>query len=194
MTEAVPVQKFDATVAGLYLADGDDFVSRSVSRLDLELAGISGDIHAGISRKSGAREPWYPRGTIMRNERQLSILSVAELAEVAIAMGIDRLEAEWIGANIVLDGVTDLSRLPPRTQLFFASGAVVRIDGDNGPCRDAGGAIARNIAGREGLDRAFVSAAKGRRGLVGWVEREGKVAVDDEVTVRIWPQKLYRIK
>ncbi|NOZ32466.1 MAG: MOSC domain-containing protein [Alphaproteobacteria bacterium] len=193
MSDEIEKQKTTAFVGGLFVARGSGFVTKSVAHINLGFAGIAGDYHSGLTRKSGGREPWYPRGTVIRNERQLSILSRAELGEIAKVMGIERLAAEWIGGNIVLDGIANLTQLPPRTQLFFASGAVVRIDGDNGPCRIAGQSTAEHCGGPQDMDTAFVLAAKGRRGLLGWVEREGKIAAGDEVTVRIWRQKPYRI-
>ena len=126
----------------------------------------------------------------MRNERQLSILSIEENDDIAAALGIAELRPEWIGGNIVLAGIPALSALPPRTLLMFEGGAVVRIDGDNGPCRRSGSSIAK-ATGRPELEFAFVKAAKYRRGLLGWVEREGEVSPGAAVTVRIWEQRLY---
>ena len=150
-----------------------------------------GDVHAGLYRQSGAREPWYPRGTPMRNERQLSILSAEELAEVATRLAIPKLSPEWIGGNLLLAGIPDLSLLPPRSILMFPSGAAIRIDGDNGPCRHSGRSIAGHVPGRADLELGFVKAAKHKRGLVGWVEREGEVRAGDLVRIRVWEQKLY---
>ncbi|WP_346432960.1 hypothetical protein [Breoghania sp.] len=91
-----PARKISGTVSRLLAAEGDTFVTGRVETLDLTFDGIPGDVHAGTTRRSGGREPWYPRGTEMRNERQISILASDELAEVARRMGIDRLEPEWI--------------------------------------------------------------------------------------------------
>ncbi len=188
--EAIAPQMLEGRVAGIYAAPPDDFVTHAVERLDLTYAGIPGDRHSGLTRPSGAREPWYPRGTPMRNERQLSILSVEEMAEVAAALGLPSLPAEWIGGNLLVAGVPHLSLLPPRTLLMFPSGAAIRIDGDNGPCRHSGRAIAAASA-RPDAEFAFVKAARGKRGLVGWVEREGAVSLGDSIRIRIWAQALY---
>lgn len=178
-------------VAGVYAALGRGFETVRQDSLVLTYAGIPGDVHAGTTRRSGAREPWYRRGTEMRNERQISILGEDELAEVAGVLGIDRLEPEWIGGNLLLFGVPHVSLLPPRTLLMFPGGATIRIDGDNGPCRQSGRAIAARIPDRKDIEFAFVKAAMHKRGAVGWVEREGEVRHGDEVKVRIWPQQLY---
>jgi hypothetical protein len=73
---------------------------------------------------------------------------------------------------------------------MFESGAAVRIDGDNGPCRTAGRSIAGEI-GRPDIEFAFVKAAKHKRGLVGWVECEGPVRPGDTVRIRVWEHALY---
>jgi MOSC domain-containing protein YiiM len=169
---------------------GQDFVSTPVEVLRLSYEGIPGDIHAGLYRKSGAREPWYPRGTPMRNDRQLSVLAEDEMAEVATALGLVALPAEWIGGNLLLAGIPSLSLVPPRSLLMFPSGAAIRIDGDNGPCRRSGRAIAAR-AGRPELEFGFVKAALHKRGLVGWVEREGEIRAGDWVKLRIREQAVY---
>ncbi len=181
-------RKLTATLVATYAAFGKDFVSAAVPALELTFEGIPGDVHSGLTRKSGGREPWYPRGTIIRNERQVSILSVEELAEIGERLGLEPFRPEWIGANLVLQGIDGLTRLPPRTQLMFPSGATIRIDGDNNPCRHAGRAIVRHVPERPDLEFGFVKAAEGRRGLVGWVEREGTIQPGDTVAIRIWPR------
>ena len=193
MSDVVAARTIEARIEGLYWAPGNDFVSTPRDPLPLTYGGITGDNHFGLLRKSGAREPWYPRGTEMINERQLSILSSHELDEVAAALDLPKLAPEWIGGNIVLSGIPNLSHLPPRTLLMFESGATVRIDGDNGPCRHAGRAIVRHVPDRPDLEFGFVKAAKYKRGLVGWVEREGELRVGEIVRVRIWEQRIYSV-
>ncbi len=191
MAEYLPAKNIEARVEGVYWAPHGTFVSEPLDVVSLTYAGIVGDRHSGLYRDSGVREPWYPRGTPMRNERQLSILSAEENTEIAGVLGIPELKAEWIGGNLLLSGVPELSQLPPRTLLMFPSGATVRIDGDNGPCKKSGASIAANIPGRPDLEFGFVKAAKHERGLLGWVEREGEVRPGDLVKVRIWEQALY---
>lgn len=184
-------RSLEGRLEATYAALGDDFVSTARPELLLTFAGIPGDIHSGLTRKSGGREPWYKRGTVMRNERQLSLLSVEELAEIAAALRLDHLPAEWIGANLVVSGVPHFTLLPPRTQLMFPSGATIRIDGDNAPCRQAGRALVRHVPDRPDLEFGFVKAAMDRRGLVGWVEREGVIRPGDTIQIRLWRQRDY---
>lgn len=185
-------RKLAGTVAHVLRTDGkDDFQTAACSELQLTFEGIPGDRHGGFTRLSGGREPWYPRGTEMVNERQISILSVEELAEIAKRMELDALKPEWIGANIVIKGLPSLSLIPPRTRLAFEGGVVIRIDGDNAPCRVAGKAIAENVPGRDGLDLLFPQKARRLRGLVGFVEKPGAVRTGEAVTAHIPEQWIY---
>jgi len=193
----VTAKKLTGKVSRVLQAEGDDFVSRDVETLRLTYGGVKDDYHEGPTRQSGAREPWYPRGTEMRNERQLSILSEEELAAIAQNMGLEKVDAGWVGANLVMEGIPNLTYLPPRTLLMFDGGVTIRIDGDNGPCKYAGAEIARNI-GETAADLkntetalSFVKAAQMKRGLVGWVEREGEIRPGEGFTARIWHQWIY---
>jgi hypothetical protein len=192
--DILPKQKLSARVSAVYAARGDDFVSEAVDELRLDFQGIERDFHAGHTRRSGGREPWYPRGTEMRNERQLSIVAADELAIVAERMAIAEVRPEWIGANLVMEGVPRLSMLPAGTLLFFANGATVKIDAQNGPCRFSG----QSIAERAGMaDVAagtllFPKVAKRLRGLVAWVEKPGTITPGEAISVRVPEQWIYR--
>ena len=172
-------------------SSAEDFRTSGTDPLELTFGGISGDRHGGHTRKSGGREPWYPRGTEMCNERQISILSTEELAEIASRMEIAELKAEWIGGNILVSGIPRLSLVPPRTRLVFEGGVVIRVDGDNKPCRFAGEAIAEHFPDRDGLDLLFPQKAKRLRGLVGYVEIPGTVAAGETVTAHVPEQWIY---
>ena len=148
MSTRLPARTLSATVAWLGWAPDADFVTRPCEQLSLAYEGIPGDLHAGLTRKSGAREPWYPRGTPMRNERQVSLLSREELNAVAQTLVIPDLDPAWIGGNFVFSGVPAFSALPPRTLLLFPSGAAIRVDGDNGPCRASGRCSVCTMASR----------------------------------------------
>ena len=193
LPEVLPARRIKGRVSAVLAALGGDFPTENVTSLTMGFDGVEGDYHAGPTRKSGSREPWYPRGTEMRNERQLSVVAADELAVAAAQMGIDRIEPAWIGANLVIDGIPLLSMLPPRTQLFFEGGVTLRIDGDNGPCRIAGASIAKNFPDMDetSLALSFVKAAKRRRGVVAWVEKPGVIRNGEAVTAHVWEQWIY---
>lgn len=185
-----------ARVAGLFVADGDHFVSRPVESFEVDLEGIlveglKGDRHRGHSRPADARVPWYPRGTRIRNARQISILSVEELAEVASRLGVPAVTPEEIGASLVFEGLPNLSHLPRGSRLMFPGLAALAVEDENAPCRHAGAEVAARNPGRPALDLDFVKAAKHRRGLVAWVERPGTIRRGDVVDVRIPEQWIY---
>ena len=192
--DILPGRKLLARVAGVYVAPSDHFVTRATDALDLDFEGIAGDYHRGITRKSGGREPWYGRGTEMRNERQVSIVGPHELAQIARKMDLHEIRPEWLGANLVLDGVPMLSMLPSGTMLFFKGGVTLKVDSQNGPCRIAGRAVAENagMADIEAGALLFPKAAKRLRGLVAWVEKPGRIAAGEDVSVRIPEQWIYR--
>lgn len=191
--EIVPARKLVAKVAALYLAPSDHFETRPVDALRLSFDGISGDFHAGATRRSGGREPWYPRGTEMRNERQLSVVAADELAIVADRMGLAEIKPEWIGANLLIEGVPRLSMLPAGTLLFFKDGVTIKVDAQNGPCRIAGRSIAEHagMADIEAGALLFPKSAKRLRGLVAWVEKPGTIKAGEEISVRVPEQWIY---
>ncbi|MGH6908495.1 MAG: MOSC domain-containing protein, partial [Aestuariivirga sp.] len=130
----------------------------------------------------------YQRGTEVRNTRQLSILSVEELTDVASAMNIPAVKPEWVGANMVTSGIPDLSLLPPSSRLQFPSGATVVIDAENFPCRYPAEIIEKHHPEQT---TGFVKAAMHKRGVVGWVEREGVVKGGDQIVIWIPQQRIY---
>lgn len=193
--EIVPGRKISARVAGAYIAPAGDFQTEAVEALSLGFDGIAGDVHAGPTRRSGGREPWYPRGTEMRNERQLSLVAPDELVIVAGRMGIAEVKPEWIGANLLIDGVPRLSMLPAGSLMFFKGGVTLKVDAQNGPCRIAGRAIAENagMADRDAGALLFPKVAKRLRGLVAWVERPGTIRRGEDVSIRVPEQWIYRV-
>lgn len=194
LPEILPARKLLARVAALYVAPGDHFQTVCTEALDLDFEGIAADYHRGHTRRSGGREPWYARHTEMRNERQLSIVAPDEMALVAQRMDLPEVKPEWLGANLLLDGVPMLSMLPAGTMLFFKNGVTLKIDSQNGPCRIAGRCIAENagMADKDAGALLFPKAAKRLRGVVAWVEKPGRIVNGEDVSVRIPEQWIYR--
>ena len=185
MTAITRPGQFAATVVSCLIADRGTFVSRAVEALTLDFAGIVGDYHAGLTRRSTSREPWYARGTEIRNDRQVTIVSPDELAEVAALMELAEIAPSWIGANLVLSGIAGLTLLPHGTKLLFAGGATIAVEGENSPCRVAGKSIGDHIGGRDGFDLLFPKLARHKRGLVASVEKPGVIRTGEAVTLRL---------
>lgn len=163
--------------------------SQPVPEVALSFEGIDGESHSGLLRLSCARvTAQYPKGTPIRNSRQISIVSAEELAAIAAAMDLPALRPEWLGANLVVEGLPDLTLLPPSARLVFAGGAALVVDMENAPCQFPAREIEREHAGR---GAAFRRAAENRRGVTAWVEREGMVALGDTLRLHVPPQRPY---
>ncbi len=161
------------------------------SQVDVDFSGFIGDHHSGLTINSGDRTPYYPIGTKIRNYRQVTILSHEELAETREELGLSVLLPEWYGVNLVLEGISKLTTIPPSTRLFFSSGAVLVVDGVNSPCNTIGKTIQLHYPDREGLQAKFINIAKLRRGIVAWVEKCGFITSGDEVEALIPGQFIY---
>ena len=161
---------------------------RSDPRDTLTLAheGPVGESHSGQTRPSCVRvKLQYPKGTEITNARQVSVLSVEELAEIAAKMGIDAIAPEWTGATMVIKGIPDLTTMPPSSRLVFESGASIVNDMENGPCKFVGQEIEREYPGK-GL--SFPKHAVRKRGICGWVERPGEVSLGMKVRLHVPPK------
>ncbi|MFQ5614336.1 MAG: MOSC domain-containing protein [Anaerolineae bacterium] len=179
-------------VEGVYAGlQANSLVTTSLAAERVVFEGFERDRHAGLTRRAGPRESHYPHGTEIRNSRQISIVSVEELAEIAAAMDLPEIRPEWLGANLAFRGVPKLTLLPPSTRLFFPENAVLVVDAENLPCTDPGRVIQQEYPDRSGLDTLFPKAALHKRGLVAWVERPGLIRPGDEVRVEIPTQVVY---
>ncbi len=178
-----------ARVESVHAGTNDDLSKEAHPSIQVELDGIVGDRH-----RSGQRETWQgdkqPKGTVRRNERQWSAVSVEELAEISRALDLrDELTATCLGANLCLSGVRQLSRLPKGTILKFPSGAELVVEEYNPPCQDMGRKIADLYTKRSGQTLSateFSKAAKLSRGVVGVVDVPGAIKPGDEVVVVIY--------
>jgi MOSC domain-containing protein YiiM len=164
----------------LSATEADSIVATPVPVLELDFGGVVGDRHHGLTRPADTRQlRYYPRGTMIRNRRQLTLVSVEELAEVANRLGVPEVKPGWLGANLLVEGISCLSALPMGTRLLFGSGAGLVCEGVNQPCR----LPAQVIQQQYGWSRAeaeFVKAAYGRRGIAASVECPGPIIAGDQ--------------
>ena len=195
MPAITPARRLKARVVAVLMAseahikDAQGFVSQRVSALDCTFEGIAGERHCGFTRPADARVPWYPRGSALRNVRQVSLVSAEELTEIAQLMGLPELKSEWLGANIVVEGVPRFSFLPTGSRLFFEGGAVLAAESYNAPCSISGEAVATGAGQGSKLD--FVKPATRRRGIVASVERPGRIEAGCEVEIAVPEQWLF---
>jgi hypothetical protein len=150
-------------------------------------AGFENEDHAGLTRPSCGRVlTQYPRNTEIRNTRQFSIVSLEEMEEVAASIGVEKFDMRWVGATIVVKGIPDFTHLPPSARLQMTSGATLVVDMENRPCVLPAPYIE---ADAPGAGKKFKTAAKNKRGVTAWVEREGEIAVGASISVHIPDQR-----
>lgn len=161
-------------------------VSHVIDRVELSFEGFPGDTHSGLTRVACTRFPnLYKAGSVIRNSRQLTIVSSQELAEIATGLDIDYLPGGWLGANIELSGIPGLTLLPPSTRLVFSGKATIVVDIENWPCIYPAQIIDSFHSGK---GRGFIKNARHKRGVTAWVEREGLIQLGDNVDV-FFPQQ-----
>ncbi len=186
------MKKRTGIVQGLYEArDQESFVTSTCPNLRLTFAGIEGDRHAGLTRPADSRVPHYPRGTEIRNTRQLSLVSVEELQEIAAGLGVPQVLPEWLGANLLVSGIPALTRLTPGTRLFFPGEAVLVVDEENMPCKGPGKVLQAQYPEQADLVARFIKTGLHRRGVTAWVERPGMIAAGDTFEAHIPVFELY---
>ena len=181
-------------VKAMILEGENGIVSTSKDNVRITWAGFEGDLHAGVTMPSGSRQKNFERGTEIRNTRQVSILSEEELAEVATELGLEHIAAEWIGANLLLSGIPDLTRLPPGTRLYFSDGVSIVVEEENFPCALAAKSVQEQVPDQPHVEGDFIKAAMHKRGVVAWVEHPGNIRPGDEVSVSVPEQYVYQIE
>ncbi|WP_298298859.1 sulfurase [uncultured Litoreibacter sp.] len=150
-------------------------------------AGLDGEDHGGLTRASCSRVvTQYPKGTEIRNTRQICIVSAEEMAEVAAAIGVEAFNPEWCGAGVVIEGIPDFTHIPPSSRLQSESGATLTVDMENLPCHLPAPVIDTDAPGH---GKGFKAAAKDKRGVTAWVEREGVLKLGDTVTLHVPAQR-----
>lgn len=164
--------------------------SQSMSAAQLSFAGIPSEAHGGLTRLSCARvTSQYPKGTEIRNTRQLCVMSAEELEEIAAVCGLARLDPAMAGASLIIRGIPDFTHLPPSSRLQFPDGASIVVDMENRPCHLPAKVI---NADHPGAGDKFKAAAKGKRGVTAWVEREGQVQIGDTVRLHVPDQRAWQ--
>lgn len=190
MPELIPT-KHSATIVwmGIVPKDRSDIRSQPVRQVQATFAGLEGDYHAGVTRPSCTRvTAQYPKGTEIRNVRQISILSAEELDAIATSIGLSDLDPRLLGATIVLRGIPDFTHIPPSSRLQTASGTTLTVDMLNGPCVLPAREIEKD---QPGHGKGFKAAAMGKRGVTAWIEREGTLAVGDVLQLHVPAQRAW---
>jgi hypothetical protein len=130
------MEKIVAKIVSVHSGSNADLSKEEHESIQVELDGIVGDRH-----RSYVRDTWkndkQPFGTVRRNERQWSAVSVEELAAISAEMNLQGvITAASVGTNLCIEGIPELSRLPKGTLLQFPSGAELIVEEFNPPCSD----------------------------------------------------------
>ena len=167
-------------VEALYLGLAEDhFITTPQQEVTVNFGGFEGDKHASLTMRSNSRTPRYPRDTMIRNSRQVTLLSVEELASLSTDLEVAEIRPEWLGGNMLVSGIPMLTQLPRGTRLYFPKRASLVVEGPNLPCKGPGKVIQGNYPEKDNLVEAFVRVALKRRGIVAWVERPGRITAGD---------------
>lgn len=187
------LKKIDARTEAILInsTPDEDLSSSQIQSVNVSYEGLEGESHSGLVRQSCVRvRNLYVEGTEIRNTRQISLVSAEDLAAIADKMGISKLAPEWVGANLMVSGIPNFTRIPSSTRLIFEGGASLVVDVENSPCKYPGEIIDRH---HPGMGKLFPKAAYGLRGITAWVEREGQINSGDSIKVHIPPQHIYEI-
>lgn len=170
-------------------ADRAALMGETLERMEISFEGIPASVHAGLTRPSCSRvTSQYKKGTPIRNERQLSVVSEEELALIAQTMGVPHVDPARLGASIVLRGIPDFSNVPPSSRLQASSGATLCIDMQNRPCQFPAKSLEVVYPGQ---GKGFKAAAKGLRGVTASVAAEGVLDLGDHMTLHIPDQPVW---
>lgn len=162
-----------------------DLPGQVIDEVEVKWEGLVGDKHLGLTRGAGSSQKPYVKGEEVRNVRQVSIVSIEELKQVAEDMGLPAIDPAWIGGNLLLSGIRGLTQLPSGSRLYFENGVGIVVEGENMPCTTAGGCIQNQYPDRAEITSAFPKKAIGKRGLVAWVEKPGVIRAGESVVVRL---------
>jgi hypothetical protein len=181
--------KIIGSLVSVHIGKENDLAKVAQSTVQAELDGFVGDRHRGFIRVAYEGDT-EPEGTVRRNNRQWSGVSVEELEIIQERMELNEpLSAETVGANICVTGIPDFSRLAKGTRLIFPSGATLLVEDYNPPCTDMSEKIAALHTTKSGepIGRlAFCKHARRIRGVVGSIDVPGVISAGDEVVIQIY--------
>ena len=182
-------QEITGSVASVHISNNRGMSIESTKTIQVEFDGIVADKHRSYMRGTYEGES-VPAGTVRRNDRQWSAVSVEELAKIQEAMELETtLTATTLNANLCFEGIPNLSQLPKGSQLCFPSGAILMVEDYNPPCSYMSEKITKThttTSGQPPKRLAFVKAAKRLRGLVGVVDVVGTINAGDKVIVKVF--------
>jgi MOSC domain-containing protein YiiM len=181
--------ELNGKVISVHSGSNDDLSKEQHSSIQVDLDGIVGDRHRSYVRKTWPGDK-QPAGTIRRNERQWSAVSLEELDDIQRQLNLEKsVTAASLGANLCISGIKELSRLPKGSFLRFPSGCTLMVEEYNPPCKDMSEIQAKLHTTNSHTPisaTAFSKASKLTRGIVGVVEAAGIINAGDKVIVSVY--------
>ena len=103
------MKRISGRVVSVHAGSNDDLSKERHPTIQLELDGVVGDGHRSFDRTAWTGDKQV-EGTVRRNERQWSAVSVEELDEIQCSLDLhEPLTASFLGANLCLAGIAQLS-------------------------------------------------------------------------------------
>ncbi len=167
-------------VESLYVGRNNGVRKEECASLEVHVDGIAGDRHSGAQKKADGRDKGIVRGTMIRNWRQWSAISIEELDLIRKNLALENLDGALLGPNLIVSGIENFTLLPRGALLKF-SDAELFVEAENDPCTQAGKAIATVHSGI--TPQTFVKAAWHIRGVVGIVSKSGFIRKGDKIEV-----------
>ncbi len=191
------MKTLSGTVRSVHAGDNADPGKDAQASITVELDGIVGNRHRSLTRTCWTGDK-QAKGTVRRNERQWTAVSVEELEEISAEMNLaEPLTAADLRANLCIAGIAQFSRLPKGTVLKFPSGAELVVVEYNPPCRGMGERIMATHTTRSGeplSSTAFSRAAKLKRGILGIVDVAGTINAGDAVEVALYEHPSWLVR
>ena len=182
------MKELTARLVSVHAGNNEDYSKEAFGSVEVEPDGFVGDKHRGFTRIAASWDP-EPTGTVRRNERQWSGVSLEEIAVIQQRMDLkEPLTASTLGANICVEGIPNFSQLTKGSKLIFPSGAVLIIEEENPPCVDMGEqveSVYTTNSGEPVVGKLFPKKAMNIRGVVGFVDIPGVINAGDNVIVQV---------
>jgi hypothetical protein len=182
------VKKLLGRLVSVHTGNNADYSKQAQPSARVELDGFVGDKHRSFERIAASYDR-DPTGTVRRNERQWSGVSIEELETIRERLDLkEPLMAATLGANICVEGIPGFSRLAWGSRLVFPSGAVLVVEECNSPCVDIAVEVVAahtTCAGGPVAGKYFPKYAMGLRGVVGVVDVAGTIEAGDRVVVEV---------
>lgn len=180
--------KTKGIVKGIFIKPEGEKFSRPVDSVAFTYEGMTGDKYYGSVLLGRTHHPELSSGKVLlRNTRQVSIMSEDELEELATELGIAEVRAEWMSANLLISGIPKLSKLPVGTRFYFSGGLTLVNECQNFPCKTTARIVQEQYPNQSGIEAVFIKTAFDRRGLVTWVEYPGILRVGASCEIRLPP-------